>query len=364
MVKEYSNNLEVQLLKKEKATLESKLFNTQKQQNLLKEHIQNLEEEKTSLANLIKQAEKKGEVLPVQLHDIKLRSNIRDEYEFEEIENLAIDILINGQLQPVLLTKDNYLVAGYRRYYAIELINKNFDKINFPANLKPKKIPGYLVTYKLDRLSNEIDDNEFEEIQYAENNERRSIDNFQMSKLFNNNLDKGLDQKDLVEKFKKTKGIVSSIVAINKIHPQIKKYLKEFQVFAWSKAKFAEENSSPLNETQNQFYHKNKGIIGWKPLYSIAKQENLSAQKKVFVSLYGSRLTQDELNSEFFEEVIREPKEKYHLKFQTALKQTRSLSLLFRNLLKEEELQNSHLIKDLMNNIEKIESSLKKLTKD
>ena len=53
--------------------------------------------------------------------------------------------------------------------------------------------------------------------------------------LYNNYLEKGFDQKYLVEKFKKTKGNISSLVSIKKIDPVLVKYLKEFQIFAWSK---------------------------------------------------------------------------------------------------------------------------------
>lgn len=306
--KEYTNTIELQLLKKEKASLESKVFRHQKEQESLKEKIVFLEQEKDSLAKLIEKTEQSNIVNEIPFYDINLRSNIRDAYEFEEIENLALDILLNGQLQPVLITKDNYLISGHRRYFAFKTIIEQYDtlKINDSLIEKIKPKPDSLVTYKIERLSSEISDIELQELQYAENNERRSIDNFQLSALYNSYLEKGFDQKYLSGKFQKTKGNISSIVSLKKIDPVLVNYIKEFQIFAWSKKRFEEEVSSNFDEKKEQFFQNNKGIIGWKPLYEIAKNDSLIEQQKAFLNLFKNRLSKDELNLEYFAKIDNE----------------------------------------------------------
>lgn len=328
--KEYTNTIELQLLKKEKASLESKVFKYQREQESLKEKLKESEVEKDSLKKLIDSAES-GSVSKLKISDVLLRSNIRDEYEFEEIEDLALDILINGQLQPVLVTKDNYLISGHRRYFALTLINSNPESIKIPDVIKNKDLvyPDFLVTYHIDRHNHEIEDLELQDIQYAENNERRALDNFQLSKLYNSYLEKGLEQKDLVTKFKKTKGNISSVVALKKIDSQLVRWLKEFQVFAWSKERFSEELSKQLTEIQEQFYLNNKGIIGWKPLYNIAKQNSLTEQKRIFLELYGTRLSKNELESFYFDDLKgnnQTSKESFKEVYASTLKQFNNFS--------------------------------------
>lgn len=351
--KEYTNTIELQLLKKEKASLESKLFKQQQDQQSLKERVKSLESEKDSLKNLIDNAENKGEISKVALNQINLRTNIRDEYEFEEIEALATDILSNAQLQPVLITKDNYLISGHRRYYAISLLNNEPEKLNI--EIDSKKIPDFIVAYKIDRENKDISDTELQEIQYAENNERRNIDNFQLSNLFNSYLDKGFEQKHIVEKYKKTKGNVSCIVSLKKIDPKIVRFLKEFQIFAWSKERFNEESKSFSDENKQQYYTNNKGIIGWKPLYQIAKQDSLLAQKKAFIELYGNRLSENELKDTFFIDTIemkKDPEKTIIIK--SMIKQTTNLSRVIKDLKGVDSVVANELLSDIQALQEKI----------
>lgn len=334
--KEYTNTIELQLLKKEKASLESKVFRHQKEQESLKEKIGFLEQEKESLAKLIEKTEQSNSVSEIPFHQINLRSNIRDAYEFEEIENLALDILFNGQLQPVLITKDNYLISGHRRYFAFKTIIEKYDTLKITDSLaeKIKQKPESIVTYRIDRLSDEISDIELQELQYAENNERRSIDNFQLSALYNSYLEKGFDQKYLSEKFKKTKGNISSIVSLKKIDPILVNYIKEFQIFAWSKKRFEAELINNFDEKKEQFFQNNKGIIGWKPLYEIAKHDSLAGQKNAFLKLFENRLSNVELSSAYFSEIennIEKPKNNEKLK-KDINKSIKSLSSFFDKL--------------------------------
>jgi hypothetical protein len=356
--KEYTNSIEMQLLKKEKASLESKVFKQQQDQVSLREKIRSLEDEKESLGKLIENAEKSGDISPVLLSDIKLRTNIRDEYQYEEIEDLARDILVNGQLQPVLITKDNYLISGHRRYFAVKLLLEN-PSLSEQAPNKPE----HLITYRIERLSSEISDIELQELQYAENNERRAIDNFQLSKLYNSYLEKGFDQKDIVSKFKKTKGNISSVISLKKIDSRLVRWLKEFQVYAWSKERYKQESAAEMTDIQQQFYHNNKGIIGWKPLYNIAKQESLSNQKKVFIELYGNRLTELESGSDFFSGVFQEEQlpNKNMTILLPAIKQTKNLSRLIEKLKEDVSPKTKAQVEDLLSDLKKIEFKLEGL---
>ncbi|MBC7475653.1 MAG: ParB N-terminal domain-containing protein [Candidatus Sericytochromatia bacterium] len=352
--KEYTNTIELQLLKKEKASLESKVFKQQQDQQLLKEKVVNLESEKETLKQLIDRAEK-GSISQILLKDVKLRSNIRDEYEFEEIEDLATDIIANSQLQPALITNDNYLVSGHRRYYAVKLINSDNQSPKLKDMLENSiNKPDYLVVYKLAKNSSEISDLELADLQYSENNERRSIDNFQLSKMYNSYLNKGFDQKDLVTKFKKTKGIISSIVSLKKVDPVLVRFLKEFQIFAWSKSRFIEETKSEMNDLQEQFYQNNRGIIGWKPLYNLAKQEDFSFQREIFLNLYKNRLTEQELNSEYFSETItiNDSDQDKLIIINSAIKHTKEIYKLIAKLDK------NPMVDNIINDIKSIEKRL------
>jgi ParB/RepB/Spo0J family partition protein len=278
--KDFSKSITTQWEAKTESVLETKLHQYEDENILLKEQIKILESSKNSDLSILK------------IEDIKLLSNIRDHLEYEDIESLSEDIKKHGQLQPVLISNDNYLLAGYRRYHAIKLISKTENE------------NGNIICYKLKKNHNEIDKEELQEIQLAENEQRRSIDYFQLSKLYNTYKENIGSQKDLVAIFKKSKGTISAILKINNIDPILIDYIKQFQIYAWSKSKFekfAAANFDNLDDRNADFYTNNKGIIGWRPLYEIAKNESLLEQKKVFIKLYKNRLTEEEIIKDFSE---------------------------------------------------------------
>jgi ParB/RepB/Spo0J family partition protein len=220
----------------------------------------------------------------LQINDIKLNDNIRDKYEFEEIEELANDISKNGQLQPVLITKDNYLIAGYRRYNALKHLSNESD----------------ILVNRLDKNNHEINQHELKELQYTENSQRRSIDNFQLSNLFNWYLEQGFSQKDIAEKFNKSKGIVSVIIAIKNLDGKLVDYIKQFQVYGVSYKKFVSTNSE-----EKETFLEDKEIIGYRTIYHIAKLPN-QEQKKAFLKKYSNKLSKEELESDFFKDDYNE----------------------------------------------------------
>lgn len=326
-----SVQLELQSLKKENVSLKNKLNRSKSLEDELREKIKNIE------INPSNSNEK------VNLSDIKLHSNIRDNYEYEEIEILANDILKNGQLQSILISNDNFLIAGYRRYTAIKYLNDN--KELFIGN-----IPEHIIVNRLELELKDLSEDKVIEIQLSENEQRRSLDNFQLSKLYNEYIKKGFDQKYLCEKFSKSKTFVSAILSLKKIDPKLQNWVKEFQVYGVSKKKFTSVNSEEYSNFE-------KGIIGWKPLYDISKQDNLKEQKKIFLKYFKSRLLEEELN--YFKDI---KKEKINTSFEKAVKQIKS----FGNIVNSFEISkkvDKEYIEKIKSNISEIESLLTKMNK-
>lgn len=293
--------------------------------------ISELEKENKNLLDKLKEYESKKDIsgtLPVKIDEIIIESNIRDSFEFEDIPSLAQSIKEVGQLQPVLLSKDNHLIAGYRRYNAVKLLGEEG--------------PNFLYVLKLEQNFSDIDQDLFLKIQYSENEKRKSLDSFHLSNLFNQFLDSGKSQKEISEIFGVSKGYVSSIVSIKNMLPELKKFIKEFQVYAWSKEKFTQVNSKE-DISQNSFYQVNRGIIGWNILYKISKHENLLEQKKEFLKAFKDRLSEDELNSEYFKNVNQNiilDKDK----FSNAIKSCKSFSKSINEIkdnLSEEDFKNA-----------------------
>lgn len=309
----------------------------QKREVNLKLENQNLKDKIKDLQNQLNSTS--NDIYVFKISELNLRSNIRDNYEFEEIEELAEDISKNGQLQPVVITKDNYLIAGYRRYHALKYLNQNAE----------------VLVNQLNKNNDEIDETELKEIQFAENNQRRNIDNFQLCSLLNWYIEKGYSQKDLAEKFKKSKGVISVILGIKNLDEHLVKYFKEFQLYGVSYKKFVGTNS----EEQQSFLDK-KELIGYRPLYSIAKLD-IEEQKKAFLKIYGNRLSEEEINSEYFgynSESLE--KKKKNDTYQVALKNINNLNSLINKLksdFSEDELKD---IQKAMNHLKKIENILGK----
>lgn len=244
----------------------------------LREDIDDYKKEIESLREKIKSNKNKSNT--ININEIKLIDNIRSEIDNESIEELKISLQINGQLQAVLLTQDNYLIAGYRRYTALKELGKE----------------TILVSY-YDKKYDEIKD-EIKFLQFEENEKRQSIDNFDISTLFNKCLKDGYTQQEISDIFKKSKGYVSSVIKLNNIDSGLISYIREFQLFAYSYKKFIAMNLDDIQE--NKFYQKNKGVIGWLTLYSIAKHENAEEQKKVFLKKFKNRLSEEELTGPYF----------------------------------------------------------------
>ncbi|MFN8671906.1 MAG: ParB N-terminal domain-containing protein [Candidatus Sericytochromatia bacterium] len=311
--------------------------------------VQRLEERIKELELLHQNIEKalSGNVTKVKLAEVKVRDNIRDDIEPEMIRTLAISILEKGQLQPVLITSDRCLISGYRRYNALMMLNEPDEFIRNKIKESGKTVPDDLIAYSLNEKYDEINEDEREELQFIENEERQSLDNFEIAEVFYKQKEKGLTQDSIAKKFNKTKGFVSSILNIRKIDPPLVKLFKEIQLYGASKNK-----TLNASEEEKLTYNKNKGIIGWNFLYKIASAKDIEEQKIIFLNQYKSLLSNEDLNKDYFKVLAK--KTNKLLKKEKLLKNTQNLKKDFTKLLKkipkEEE---SKLIK-LLNYIEEI----------
>lgn len=204
----------------------------------------------------------------ISVEEIKLGSNCRDD-DFMAIDELAKDISKIGQLQPVIISSDNFLICGYRRYYAIKTLNK--EKI---------------LAYKYEKSYKEIQP-DLLRLQFTENEQRKNLDNFEIAKIFKDLEYSGLTQIQIAEVFDKESTVVSKLLKINSIDPQIKKYLKEIQFFGYSEKKLHACNFEPQKHS----------IIGINTLYRIANKENITEQAKSFLSSFKNKLTEEEVLS-------------------------------------------------------------------
>lgn len=180
-----------------------------------------------------------------------------------------------GQLQSILLTSDNHLISGYRRYYAIQSL------------LKTQQHNGLVKCIKIDNTYKEIGLELFDKLQFTENEQRKDIDNFQRAKIFSEYKLKGYSQDKISEIFEKNKSLVSQVITINEIEPSLKELLKQIQYFGMTKKKF---NALNLSLESRQPHH-----LGISQLYKIAIEKGLKAQSKTFLVYFRSKLSDSEL---------------------------------------------------------------------
>lgn len=302
--------------------------NLESENQRLREHIKNLEQRQLTLASEIKEIESSpSNNKNISIEEIKLYNNIR---QVENLETLVNSIKEHGQLQPILLTSDNYLVTGHRRYYAVKSLGHTEILVSY-------------LTKNLEEIKDII-----EVLQFEENEQRQNLDNFDIGNLFRKYVEKGFSQKDLTTIFKKTKAHISALITIAKLDPYLVSLCKEFQIFAYSKKKFTVVNSlKPLEE--ESFYLKNKGhLLGWNMLYQIAKHEDIKEQKKAFLKLFKDRLSEEELNAEYFQDVL-DKKNLEKKELTNALKHSKLLTGIIKKLETQTDSEEDKLVIEKLN---------------
>jgi len=196
------------------------------------------------------------------------------------------------------------LIAGNRRYTALKELKK--DKI---------------LAVKFDKEYKEIQ-NKIDVLQFEENEQRKSLDNFEISDLFQKYIERGFSQAEICKLFNKRKQYVYSLLKLQKLDQEIKSFLLEFQIYAWSKEKFEQQKELLLKENKDieddSFYIKNKGFIGWNILYKISNQA-IPNQRKMFFNSFKDRLTEKEIKTYFSD---LDNKERILNSFEDKLKKT------------------------------------------
>lgn len=249
----------------------------------LREDLDKYKHEINHLKDMIKQVQAGKEPTKIFFKDIKLVRNIRKNYEFESIDNLANDILSNGQIQAITLTHDNYLISGHRRYKAIEKLYND------------KKHDGELFSVNIDLNYSEIRKETFDKMQLSENEQRKDLDNLDISDLFNEYISDGKSQKEISIIFDKPKSVVSELVSLKKIPDNLRKLIREIQYYGMSKKKFSIANLD-INQVK-------PSIIGRITLYKIAIES--TNQVKVFIELFGNKLHKEDLKELNYTKTIK-----------------------------------------------------------
>jgi len=282
MKKDFTSSLSNGIQSKQQQNLQAdnlKLKNKLNESELL---LKAKEEKIKELKNVLAQEENlEASKEKLKLSEVKIFKNIR---EIDKEDNKFLDLKNSieryGQLQPVLLSSDGFLLAGHRRYFALKELKKEFIFVAFYEK-------------KLDEIKDIL-----EVIQFEENETRQNLDNFEISNIFNSYLQNGYKQKDIANLFNKKKEYISSILKIKEIDNSLKVYIEEFQKFGVSKKKF-ESIKEPDSHT---FLNKVKSVnIGWQQLYKISVGKTLKEQQKTFLSAFKNRLTEEEISS-FIEE--------------------------------------------------------------
>lgn len=326
----FASSIENDILKKQNQQKENAIID-------LKNKNKKLEDKVKELKGVLSQSNNE---LNMSLSEIKLYKNIReinpDDVSFKE---LISSIKEHGQLQPVLVTYDNYLIAGERRYQAI----KSLGKTDILISKIDKNLEEILETLTL--------------LQYSENEIRKNLDNFEISDIFKSYSDKGIPNKEISDLFNKNLSNVGSLLKLQNINDKLKGFIKQFQIYGYSVRKYSSFSKEELQK--DKFYQKNKNVfIGYQPLLKIAYQEDLEKQKEIFLKLFENRMSEEELNSEYFKdayEKIKAPK----ISKTTSERSISLLSSVIKELDKNsQEYKESKKYKRIISLIEKIKEEI------
>lgn len=212
----------------------------------------------------------------IEINKIQKISNIRQSINVNGLESMEEF----GQLQPLLITSDFYLVDGYRR-------------LQKATNLKLDRVK----VYKLEEDYESIKDN-IQELQYHSNESRKSLDNFDISDFFYTYVEKDYSQEYIADKFKKSTALISQYLKLQHLDPKLKELVLQFQLYAYSYKKFNALNSDKIPFDTDEFYQTNKNtIIAIRVLYKISKEKTADLQNIVFVDFFKNRLTKEEIEN-------------------------------------------------------------------
>jgi ParB family transcriptional regulator, chromosome partitioning protein len=157
-------------------------------------------------------ADDEGEVL-LNLDDIEIVAQVREELEDEEnsLLELGMSMKIHRQLQPIIVRpiengpRPYRLVAGERRYRGAQLVGL--------TQLRAKV--------------RELTDEEAEDIQLAENIQRKNLTQIEEAKKIQRDLDRFGSVEAVLEKHQKSRAWLSKILALLSLPEQAKRLVSE-----------------------------------------------------------------------------------------------------------------------------------------
>jgi hypothetical protein len=255
-------------------------------ERILNHTERNLENKLKELDDLKNSLQAPTLVQKIEIKDIKLVSNIRKSIDLSGLESMEDDNI--GQLQPLLLTSDNYLIDGYRR---LEKLKRN------------KKTTANI--YNIIQDYNSIKD-KLKELQYFSNESRKNLDNFDISDFFYSYVEENFTQEYIAKKFNKSVSLISQYLRLQDLNKDLKDLVKQFQSYCYSYEKFNQLNLQN-KLTNDEFYQKNLNeIISIKSLYQVSKQRFENTQKIEFVRIFKDRLLDSEIENLIGKQEIQE----------------------------------------------------------
>ncbi len=136
----------------------------------------------------------------IDLSEIKLKDNVRKDYS--DIEELAGSIERDGQLQPIVISPDYELIAGYRRFKAHEYLiaqGKPFNQIEAIVRIGETYI-----------------------LQLSENIHRDNLKPAELEQALKKLIDTGLTQSQIAARLNKRLSWVSDALAAGTVREKVK----------------------------------------------------------------------------------------------------------------------------------------------
>ncbi|MCP3922754.1 MAG: ParB/RepB/Spo0J family partition protein [Desulfobacterales bacterium] len=191
-------------------------------------------------------------IVVISIKDIKNNPyQPRKTIDNESIKELAASIKEKNQLTPIIVNKDNVLVAGQRRILALKLLGKN-------------KVKAIII---------DVSKNDIMEISIIENIQREDLNYIEEAESINNLSEIGYSNEIISKKISKDIKRVYEYISISKLPDEIKNYYKSQKKI---KKTFIKSLINKTSSLQLDLFYKE---IGKKKLEK-KEQQNIKPSKK------------------------------------------------------------------------------------
>ena len=153
---------------------------------------------------------KQDVLLDIPISHIKIKENVRKEYNLQRLKELASSIHTNGLLQPIcvkqITPKSFEVVFGHRRFKALGILKKRYPK-------KYTKVKAFI------QSDGGMNEDEVKEVQLIENMQRHNLSFTELKSALMYFKNKHLSYKQIAKKLSKkeayVKNLFSSVNTIN-----------------------------------------------------------------------------------------------------------------------------------------------------